>query len=333
MQGELVRWGVIGCAGIAVRQVIPAIQCSKTGTVTAVASRSPVKARQTAAEFGVRKAYDSYEKIVEDPDIDAVYIPLPNHLHREWTIRAAQAGKHVLCEKPIALNSREAQEMVDVCRACGVRLAEAFMYRYHPRYERIREAVKAGEIGEIRTLHGAFSFNNAKDLDNIRYQSEMGGGSIYDVGCYPINAARFLLEQEPIAVTAHAMFSTLHDGVDMSATGLLEFEDGVSLTFECGMWSYGSNELRIVGSEGRIDVPFAYVGKPETLGATILVHDECRELAVPTVDPYVAEIDDFGRSLIANRPQRFDPEESVRNMRVIDACLESARTHTRVSLV
>ncbi|GMA62665.1 hypothetical protein GCM10025859_31050 [Alicyclobacillus fastidiosus] len=174
MQGELVRWGVIGCAGIAVRQVIPAIQCSKTGTVTAVASRSPVKARQTAAEFGVRKAYDSYEKIVEDPDIDAVYIPLPNHLHREWTIRAAQAGKHVLCEKPIALNSREAQEMVDVCRACGVRLAEAFMYRYHPRYERIREAVKAGEIGEIRTLHGAFSFNNAKDLDNIRYQSEMG---------------------------------------------------------------------------------------------------------------------------------------------------------------
>ncbi|MFB5192984.1 Gfo/Idh/MocA family protein [Alicyclobacillus fastidiosus] len=332
MQGELVRWGVIGCAGIAVRQVIPAIQRSQTGTVAAVASRSKEKAEQTAAEFGVAKAYDSYEKILEDSDIDAVYIPLPNHLHREWTIRAAQAGKHVLCEKPIALNAREAQEMVDACRLCGVQLAEAFMYRYHPRYERIREVIQAGEIGAIRTVHGAFSFNNAKDLDNIRYKSGMGGGSIYDVGCYPINAARFLLAQEPLAVTVHAMFSALHDGVDMSATGLLEFEDGVSLTFECGMWCYGSNELRIVGSEGRIDVPFAYVGKPETLRASVVVGDECRELAVPTVDPYVAEIDDFGRSLLANRLPRFDPEESVRNMRVIDACLASARTRARVSL-
>ncbi len=329
---DKIRWGIVGCANIAIHAVIPAIRQSETGEVAAIASRGANKARKTAEQFDIPVAYGSYEQLLADDSIDAVYIPLPNHLHREWTIRAAEAGKHVLCEKPLALNAAEARQMAEACERAGVKLAEAFMYRHHPRYERIKQIAQSGEIGYIRGIHGAFTFNNAKDRNNVRFKADMGGGSVYDVGCYPISAARFILEQEPEAATLHAFFSPEHENVDMFASGLVEFPGGVALTFDCGMWADFRNTLQIVGSDGRIDVPSAFVVKPEEAGFFVTVKGERREERVPVVNQYALQIDDFGRRILEGKPVKFSPEDAVNNMRVIDACLRSAKERIRVSL-
>jgi len=331
MSDRQLRWGVLGCAGIAKRAVIPGIRQSRTGVVAAIASRDENKAKETAKEFDIPAAYGSYEALLEDPNIDAVYIPLPNHLHKEWTIRAAEAGKHVLCEKPIALNAREAEEMVEACARAGVLLAEAFMYRHHPRYRQIKEIIKSGEIGEIRGIHGAFTFNNAGDANNVRYKKYMGGGSIYDVGCYPINAARFILEKEPEAATVQAFFSPQHDHVDMMASGLVEFPGDVALTFDCGMWAAGRNTLEIVGTEGRIEVPSAYVSKQDASSHFfVITNGGRREVEVPHVNQYSVQADDFAAAVFGEKEPLFKPQDAVLNMRVIDACLKSAETRSRV---
>ena len=325
------RWGVLGCANIAIHSVIPAIKDSKTSEVLAIASRGLEKAKRTAAELGIERVYGSYQELLQDPDIDAVYIPLPNHLHKEWTIKAAEAGKHVLCEKPLALNQEEAVEMVRACNEAGVKLSEAFMYRYHPRYERIKEILKAGEIGTIRGLHGTFTFNNAGDKDNVRYRADWGGGSIYDVGCYPISAARFLLEQEPEAVTVQGFFSPEHDNVDMMATGLIEFPDQLAVTFMCGMWANFQNTLQIVGTKGKIDVPNAFIVNADLGGSfSVTVDGETRIEPVEELNQYTIQVDEFAKSILEEAPLRFPLEDSIRNMKVIDACLTSARDKKRV---
>lgn len=260
MSPKTLKWGILGCAGIAKRSVIPGVQESELNEVHAIASRDLDKAKQTAEQLNIPVAYGSYEELLEDPSIDVVYIPLPNHLHKEWTIRAAEAGKHILCEKPLALTEAEAVEMAEAAAAAGVYLSEAFMYRYHPRYDMIRDLISSGAIGDIRGIRGAFTFNNAGDKGNVRYKKEWGGGSIYDVGCYPIHAARMLLGKEPVAATVNAFFSAEHDDVDMMASGLLEFEGSVALTFDCGMWAAFRNPLEILGTEGIIELPSAFVG-------------------------------------------------------------------------
>jgi predicted dehydrogenase len=321
------RWGVIGTAGIAVRSVIPGFQQSETAEVTAIASRERSKAEETAAKLQIPKAYGSYEEIISDPDIDAIYIPLPNHLHMEWSIRAMEAGKHVLCEKPIALNAAEAQRMADVSRKTGVHLAEAFMYRHHPRYERIAEIIKSGEIGELRGIHGTFTFNSAGSQGNVRFRKEWGGGSIYDVGCYPISAARMLLGAEPEAATVHALLSPEHDHVDMMASGIIEFPGSVALTFDCGMWAAFRNTLEVLGTEGRIEVPSAFIGNPNFYVDT---KDGRREEEQPELNQYSLQADSFARTVWGERQERFTPEDAVANMKIIDACLESANTRKRV---
>ncbi|WP_019533713.1 Gfo/Idh/MocA family protein [Paenibacillus ginsengihumi] len=333
MSEKKLRWGVLGCAGIAKRAVIPGIQQSQSGIVAAVASRGIDKATETAGQFGIEKAYASYEELLADKEIDAVYIPLPNHLHKEWTIRAAAAGKHVLCEKPIALNAEEAKEMAEACAQAGVLLAEAFMYRYHPRYEMVKDAIRSGEIGDIRGIHGTFTFNNAKDAGNVRYRKEWGGGSLYDVGCYPISAARLILEQEPEAATAHAFFSPEHDDVDMMLSGLVEFAGGVALSFDCGMWASGRNTLEIVGTDGRIEIPSAFVARgDESDHFFITSQGGRREVAVPHLNQYALQADAIARSALHGEPLKFPASDAVSNMRVLDACLKSARERVRVAL-
>ena len=258
MTERKVRWGIMSTASIGKRSTIPGIQESTRNVVAAVASRSLENAQKFADELGIPKAYGSYEELLNDPEIDAVYIPLPNHLHKEWTIKAAEAGKHILCEKPIALDENEAKDMIEACEKAGVVLAEAYMYRHQQRYEDIKNRIKNGEIGDVRGIHSVFTFNGAGDHGNIRYTKEWGGGSIYDVGCYPISAARLLLDEEPTAVTAHAFFSPEHGDVDMMASGLMEFSNGVALTFDCGMWAESRNKLEILGSNGRIVLKNAY---------------------------------------------------------------------------
>ncbi|QHT64059.1 Gfo/Idh/MocA family oxidoreductase [Paenibacillus lycopersici] len=323
------RWGVVGCAGIAVHSVIPGIKQSATGEVTAIASRGIAKAEETAAKLGIPKAYGSYEEILADQEIDAIYIPLPNHLHMEWSIRAMEAGKHVLCEKPIALNAEEAQRMADAAAKHGVHLAEAFMYRHHPRYEEIKAIIASGEIGDLRGIHGAFTFNNAGDSGNVRYRREWGGGSLYDVGCYPISAARLILDAEPEAATVHALISPEHDNVDMMASGILEFPNSVALTFDCGMWADFRNTLEILGTSGRIEIPNAFVNDP-----TFYVHtkDGKREVKQPALNQYALQADAFARSVWEEEAVKFTPADAVANMKAIDACLESAYSRTRVTL-
>ncbi|MBG9791709.1 oxidoreductase [Paenibacillus dendritiformis] len=327
MMTHKLRWGILGCASIAIRAVIPGIRASETGEVAAIASRELVKAEETARKLNIPQAYGSYEELLADPDIDAVYIPLPNHLHMEWTIRAAEAGKHVLCEKPIALTAGEAKRMAAACREAKVLLAEAFMYRHHPRYARIRDIIEAGEIGEVRGIHGAFTFNNAGDAGNVRYKKEWGGGSIYDVGCYPISAARYVLGTEPVAATVQAFFSPEHGDVDMMASGLLEFPNAVGLTFDCGMWAASRNTLEILGSDGRIELPSAFVGN-----AAFTVHgvNGTREETPPELNTYALQADNLARAVWGMEKLLFEPEDAVLNMKAIDACLASARERRRV---
>ncbi|MEX2460086.1 MAG: Gfo/Idh/MocA family oxidoreductase [Paenibacillaceae bacterium] len=325
------RWGVIGAAGIN-QSVLPAIQASTTGSVMAIASRDLVKAQNAAKKFNIPTAYGSYEELLLDNQIDAVYIPLPNHLHKEWTIRAAEAGKHVLCEKPIALNAGEAQKMVDACAKANVKLAEAFMYRHNPRLDRIKEIIASGEIGQIRALHGAFTFNNAQDKNNVRYRAEWGGGSVYDVGCYPLSLARLIMGSEPIAVTAHAFFSQEHDGVDMMCSGLIEFSDQVAMTFDCGMWADSRQTFEILGTEGRIEMTQAYLPDANNADFIVIAKGERREEKAVFQNPYTLQADNFARSIFGEQPLRFDSQDAILNMRLIDTVLKSAKEKTRISL-
>lgn len=327
------KWGIIGCANIAVQKVIPGMLQSRTAEIVAIASRGPEKAQETAALFGIPRAYGDYGSLLEDPEVEAVYIPLPNHLHREWTIRAAQAGKHVLCEKPIALNAREAGEMKAVCEEAGVQLFEAFMYRYHPQYSMAKELLAAGAVGEVRLVRGSFTFNNAMDYDNVRYVKEWGGGSLFDVGCYPIHAARYLLGQEPEAVTVHGLFSPDHGGVDMMASGTVEFQGGVALLLDCGMWAAFRNTVEIVGTEGVILLPEAFVPSvTEPAEVIITTGGASRTEKVPGVNTYALQADEFAAAVWGESPPRFPAADAVANMRVVEACLQSAELRQRIRL-
>lgn len=333
MTTKKLKWGILGCAGIAKRAVIPGLHLSELNEVAAIASRDTENAKKTAEEHNIGTAYGSYEALLADDSIDVIYIPLPNHLHREWTIRAAEAGKHILCEKPLALTQKEAAEMVEACAGAGVLLSEAFMYRYHPRYQMMKELIAAGEIGEIRGIRSAFTFNNAGHKENVRYRKDWGGGSIYDVGCYPINAARLLLGKEPEAVTVQALFSPEHDDVDMMASGLVEFDGAVSLTFDCGMWAAFRNPLEVLGTDGLIEVPSAYVtGEPGSANFFISSKGQRKEIEVPYVNAYTAQADHFARAINGEATLQFGASDALNNMKVIDACLLSARERTRIVL-
>lgn len=316
-------------ADIAKRAVIPGIKESKRNDVVAVASRSLEKAQTFADELNIPKAYGSYEELLNDPEIDAVYIPLPNHLHKEWTIKAAQAGKHILCEKPIALDENEAKEMVDACEKAGVVLAEAFMYRHQSRYADIKKRIQDGEIGQIRGIHGVFTFNGAGNKENIRFKKEWGGGSIYDVGCYPISAARFLLDEEPTAVTAHAFFSPEHGDVDMMASGLMEFSNGVALTFDCAMWAESRNQLEILGSDGRIILPFAFLGDQSY---KIIRNGEEQLIEVENRNSYALQADSFAESVLDGKTLKFSYEDIIQNIKAVHGALRSAERRERVIL-
>ncbi|TJY40950.1 Gfo/Idh/MocA family oxidoreductase [Cohnella pontilimi] len=329
---ERLRWGMIGAANIGDRDVIPALLASETADLTGIASRDIGKARRRAEQYGIPRAYGSYEELLADPDIEAVYIPLPNHLHKPWTLAAARAGKHVLCEKPIALNAEEAQEMAEACRAAGVHLAEAFMYRHHPRIARVKEIIASGEIGELRGIHSVFSFNGAAQKENIRYVVEWGGGGLYDVGCYPLSAARFIFGAEPEAVTVQAMFSPDHGGVDMMASGLVEFRGGLSLTFDCGMWTYYRNSLEIVGTDGRIVLDHAFLPPADGDGITVYTGNTTRKEGPYGVNAYVRQADQFARTVRGLEPAAFPAEDAVAGMKLLEACLASARRRERIVL-
>ncbi len=321
---ELVRWGILSTANIAVKRFIPGALAAPNGSVLAIAGRDRDRARAVASRFAIPNAYGSYRELLDDPQIDAVYNPLPNALHAEWTIAALEAGKAVLCEKPLAATSREAQRMVDAARSTGVLLMEAFMYRFHPQHARVREILDAGEIGDVRAVRTAFTFAlEPFDPKNVRLSKDLAGGALMDVGCYCVNAARMIFAEEPLWACAQWDFREAF-GVEVSLAGVLTFSDARTATFDCGFRAAGVGSYGIAGTRGQIDVPAAFVPQPADTVVRVTAGGETREERIPGVDQYRLEAIEFADALLRKRPVRIGPEDGVATLRVIEALHRSA---------
>ncbi len=322
-----VRWGILSTASIAREKVIPGIQRADRCSVVAIASRNAARATRIAQQAGIPIAHGSYEALLADPTVDAVYIPLPNHLHAEWAIAAARAGKHVLCEKPLALTSADAERMVAVAEAEGVRLMEAFMYRLHPSWVAVRELVGSGRIGRLMAVQSWFSYFN-DDPANIRSIPEFGGGALYDIGCYSVNLSRMLFDSEPTRVRASILRDPV-SGVDILTSGLLEFENG-SATFTCSTRAEDDQRVHVYGTEGRISIGIPFNIPPDrpthiyvSHGGEPPVNPETETITFDAADPYSVEAASFAAAILDGRPTPVPPQDAVANLRVIERLFRS----------
>jgi predicted dehydrogenase len=323
-----VKWGVLSTANIGVKRVIPAIIAGRRGVVAAIASRDAERAAGVAARFEIARSYGNYEALLNDPEIEAIYNPLPNHLHVEWTVRALDAGKHVLCEKPIALNAAEAQAIVAARDRSGMRVIEAFMVRFHPQWHRIRTLVQAGRIGAVRVIQSAFAFTML-DPGNVRNRADMGGGALYDVGCYPIVTARYVYGADPDRAIA-LIDRDPQLGVDGVTSGLLAFPGGGQLVFSSALQLAAFQRVVILGSEGRIEVPLPFTPQKDH-GCRIII-DSGKSLDGSSavfedfapVDQYVLQCDLAAAVFRNETSQEFPIDDAIANMRVIDALYRSA---------
>ena len=324
-----VRWGVLGVALIATRKVIPAMQKGAWSEVAGIGSRDLDKANRAAADLGIPKAYGSYEELLADPDIDAVYNPLPNHLHVPWSIAAARQGKHVLCEKPIGLSVAEARQLMEARNKTGVKIGEAFMVRTHPQWMRAREIVRSGEIGELRSIVTSFSYFN-RDPENVRNRPEWGGGALLDIGCYPIQVSRYLFGREPLRVSG-AIERDPDFGIDRLASGSLDFGSGQSV-FTVGMQMAPWQRVTILGSNGRIDVEIPFNAPPHVPTRIFVeIGQDAFGVAVRTeefavADQYTIQGDLFSRAIRENTEVPTPLEDSIRNMAVIEAVFRSSES-------
>src|SRR5436190_3046828 len=326
-----VRWGVLGAARIAVRHVIPAIQTCGRGRVEAVASRDIAAAQRAAAQFDIGRAYGSYEALVSDPDIDAVYIPLPNHLHVPWSLRAIEAGKHVLCEKPIGLTAAEAMQLADrAARSPRLKVMEAFMYRFHPQWQRARELAASGAIGQVLAIHTWFSYFNV-DPQNVRNMKDIGGGALMDIGCYGISVARFITGREPRRVSAISDMDPSF-GTDRLTTAVLDFGDAVG-SFTCSTQLGRHQRVDIGGAEGIIEIEIPF-NPPIDRRCTIVLRqgDRVEPIALERANQFERQFAAFSSAVIADEPVPTPLADAVANMRVIDAIRESAASNRWVDL-
>ncbi|MDH3451712.1 MAG: Gfo/Idh/MocA family oxidoreductase [Gammaproteobacteria bacterium] len=327
---ERIRWGVLSTANIGVAKVIPAMQAGELCEVTAIASRSADRAQATAKQLGIPKAYGSYEELLADPDVDAVYNPMPNHLHVPWSIKALQAGKHMLCEKPIGLTSAEAQELIEAARAHPhLYIMEAFMYRHHPQWQLASKLVDDGEIGELKTVHTAFAYYNV-DPENVRNMADIGGGGLMDIGCYCISVPRFLFAAEPLGVTGMVEFDPRFR-TDRLASGMLEFANGTA-TFTCSTQLAPYQRVNIFGTEGRVEIDIPFNPPPDR--PCKVTHEkgaDSREIMLEVCDQYTLQGDVFARSILDKTPVPTPLEDALANMQVIEAVLRSAEQGGRVT--
>lgn len=333
-----VRWGVLSTAGIAQTELIPAFKRSSNAEVVAIASGSGLeKVKAVANDFNIEKTYDSYENLLEDPDIDAVYIPLPNHLHKKWVIETAKRGKHILCEKPAALHAEEVLEMQKSCKENNVLFMEAFMYQFHPQHERVCEIIDAGEIGEVRYMQSGFSFliDEKEKASNIRMTYEQGGGSIYDIGCYSIHATRNILRVEPTLVHAQAVIDPKYQ-VDTDAVIHLTFSNGTRATIDSSFSLAFRDEYRVFGTEGSITVPRAY--RPDLHGGEGLIIVEAagaHRIETFNGDQYRLQVEHISDAILnahVDQDRMQTIENTIHNMRVIDACYESIQSGKQVKI-
>jgi predicted dehydrogenase len=323
MSMERLRWGTLSTANIGRAAVNPAIQASRNGVLLAVASRDGKRAETFGEQWGIPTRYGGYDALLQDERIDAVYNPLPNSLHLEWTIRAAEAGKHVLCEKPLGLGEAECREMAAAAKANGVELLEAFMYRFHPRTEQVLGMVRDGVVGDLRTIRSAFTFRLSRP-DNIRLDPDLGGGALMDVGCYCVNVSRTMAGTEPVEVQAQAIWAP--SGVDEQLAGVLRFENGVLAVFDCALSMERAEFYEVAGTDGFLRVPSAYLPGKGT--APILEHrarGEIVEHSVPGADEYQLMVEHFADCVLHGGPLRYTAEEAALNMRVMESLYRSAR--------
>ncbi len=314
-----IRWGVLGAANIALKKVIPGMKTCTRSEVAGIASRDGARAREAARELGIPKAYGAYEEMLADPEIDAVYIPLPNHMHVPWSIRAAEAGKHVLCEKPISLRAAECRDLIAVRDRTGVKIGEAFMVAVHPQWQRVREIVRSDGIGRLRSIIGAFSYYNA-DPRNIRNIPEYGGGGVMDIGCYPIFISRWILGEEPATVAA-TIERDPQMGTDRLASALLEFPSAFSI-FTCGTQLVSYQRMHFLGTKGRVEVEIPFNAPPDR-PCRILLDDRVEEF--PICDQYGLQADAFARAIQEGGEVPVPLEMAFGNMQVIEQILGSKK--------
>ncbi len=320
------RWGVLGGARIN-RKVIPALQASENGEVVGIASRDEAKAKEQAETYGVPQAFGSYEALLASSDVEAVYVPLPNSLHLEWTLKALDAGKHVLCEKPLAMSAAECEQVRRKADETGLTVLEGFMYRFHPRFELLLELLQQKAVGDVTFIRVAHSFA-VSGGGNIRFSSRLGGGALLDVGCYCANVSRTLTGEEPAKVSAFANFVDAEDGgaVDASISGALRFLGGATTLFDCGMNLERRNLLEVVGTAGRfyLDNPFSLLDEDSVLEEHHFGQDPVLH-KVKSANPFVQMAEHFAESVLNGTPLRYSLQDSVNNAYVLDALARAAR--------
>jgi len=310
-----IKWGILGCAKIAEDRFIPSLLKASNSELYAVASRSNEKISKFRKKFEFKKAYTSYEKLLNDEEIQAVYIPLPPALHKEWTIKAAQKGKHVLCEKPFALNSSECLEMVTECRKNNVKLMEAFMYRYADKIKKAREILHSGVIGDVKHIisyHGIFQTKK----DDFRLDPELGGGSIYDVGSYIINFIGMVMQEYPESITSDLI---IKDGIDISASAILKYKSGAICTLNCWFNAFIGRYSEIIGTKGLIEIPETFFSSD--LKISVTTEDGKKEIEVENNDRFLFEIEDFVNAILNNRQPLISLDETLMNMKIIEQIL------------
>ena len=327
MNMKKLRWGLLSTARIS-RSVIPPIRATQRSELYAVASRDSEKAKAYAKQWHIPHVRGSYEELLADEHVDAIYNPLPNHLHAEWSIRAAEAGKHVLCEKPLALSVEEIDRMAAAARQHHVIITEAFMYKHHPQTLKVLELIAQDAIGELLLIKGTFTFDLNRP-DDVRWVPAWGGGSLWDVGCYPISFARLVANAEPVEVFGWQVIGT--SGVDVVFSGQLRFASGLLAQFDCGFRAPYRAAMEIVGTKGAIELasPFKPAG-----GEWIKIKrgDSVEQLRSPEYELYLGEIEDMERAVLDGQAPRVSLENSRANVATIVALLESARTGQPVKL-
>ena len=325
-----IRWGVLGAAQIAVTKVVPAMQQGELTEVAAIASRDRAKAEDAARQLGIARAYASYDELLADPEIDAVYNPLPNHLHVPWSLRAAAAGKHVLCEKPISLTVEEARELLAARDRYGVVIGEAFMARSNPQWLRAREIACSGRIGELRLISGHFSYFN-NDPHNIRNQADIGGGALMDIGCYPITLSRMVFDAEPERVIG-LLERDPRMHTDRLTSAILDYPEGRQCLFSCATQLVPYQRMHLVGTAGRVEIEIPFNAPPDRPNR-LLIDDGSslhgagiRTEEMPVANQYTIQGDLFSRAILDRTPAPTPLEDAVRNMAVIQALFRSAQS-------
>jgi predicted dehydrogenase len=319
-----VRWGIVSTAKIGTVKVIPAMQRSPYSEVTAIASRESSKAAAAAKQLGIAKAYGSYEELLADPDIDAIYNPLPNHLHVPVSIRALEAGKHVLCEKPVGMNVAEAEQLLTAStKYPKLKVMEAFMYRHHPQWQKALALVKEGKIGELKTIHSFFSYFNT-DPANIRNKADVGGGGLMDIGCYCISLARFIFNRMPKRIVGIVDYDPATK-TDRLASGIMDFSSGTA-TFTCSTQLVSYQRVNIYGTNGRIEIEIPFNAPPDKpCRLWHATNDKTEEIQFEICDQYTIQADLFSQSILNDTPVPTSLHDAVENMKVIEAMVRSGK--------